>query len=431
MPPTGERLDSWKAIAAYLRRDVRTVRRWEATLGLPVGRVPGGRGASVFAYTGDLDAWLRRTKTDSDVTAVSAVTRPRRAIWAAWLAAAAALVAIATIAWVRLAGPTRAPSVRFEVTTSGVVASDPATRERWRYSFPVDEQAYLPEGLPWAAPGDGTAGVFVLLSNRQRLADHSNLGGMLLSLGSDGRLRRQVVVNDRIRFGGGHDDEPYGPPWNCPNFSIEERVLEPRIAVAAHHDVWWPGLALLFDGRGERIGTFVNAGWIEDVHWLTGNRLLVNGYAEGLGGMVAVLDSSAMNGHSPSTRSAQYRCDGCGSDLPLRYVTFPPSELNIAMASRFNRARVMAYDDRILVRTEEVFQSNQIFDAVYEFSPGLELRRASYSDRYWSLHRTLELEGKIHHSRADCPQRDGPPAIVEWRPATDWRTIRVPHDPAP
>jgi hypothetical protein len=46
----GERLDSWKAIAAYLRRDVGTARRWEKVLRLPVRRVPGGPGTSVFAY---------------------------------------------------------------------------------------------------------------------------------------------------------------------------------------------------------------------------------------------------------------------------------------------------------------------------------------------------------------------------------------------
>jgi len=33
-----ERLDSWKEIAAYLKRDVRTVRRWEHAEGLPVHR---------------------------------------------------------------------------------------------------------------------------------------------------------------------------------------------------------------------------------------------------------------------------------------------------------------------------------------------------------------------------------------------------------
>ena len=37
----GERLDSWKEIAAYLRRDVRTVQRWEERESLPVHRLQG------------------------------------------------------------------------------------------------------------------------------------------------------------------------------------------------------------------------------------------------------------------------------------------------------------------------------------------------------------------------------------------------------
>lgn len=55
----GERLDSWKAIARYLSRDIRSVQRWERERGLPVHRVPGERGGAVFAYPGELDRWLR------------------------------------------------------------------------------------------------------------------------------------------------------------------------------------------------------------------------------------------------------------------------------------------------------------------------------------------------------------------------------------
>lgn len=55
----GERLDSWKAIAEYLKRDVRSVQRWERALGLPVHRVSGEKGGVVFAFTAELDRWLR------------------------------------------------------------------------------------------------------------------------------------------------------------------------------------------------------------------------------------------------------------------------------------------------------------------------------------------------------------------------------------
>lgn len=58
------RLDTWKEIAAYLNRDVRTVIRWQKN-GLPVHRVPGGQRQAVFAYRDELDAWLVSQEKDS------------------------------------------------------------------------------------------------------------------------------------------------------------------------------------------------------------------------------------------------------------------------------------------------------------------------------------------------------------------------------
>jgi Tol biopolymer transport system component len=55
---TGERIDSWKNIAAYLGRDARTVIRWEKEKGLPIRRISGGQRHCVFAYRRELDAWL-------------------------------------------------------------------------------------------------------------------------------------------------------------------------------------------------------------------------------------------------------------------------------------------------------------------------------------------------------------------------------------
>jgi eukaryotic-like serine/threonine-protein kinase len=57
-PPesSADRLDSWKEIAAYLKRDERTVRRWEKE-GLPVRRKVHKKQASVFAYRAEIDAW--------------------------------------------------------------------------------------------------------------------------------------------------------------------------------------------------------------------------------------------------------------------------------------------------------------------------------------------------------------------------------------
>src|SRR5688572_7547319 len=55
---SSDRLDSWKAIAAYLRRTERTARRWEQTERLPVHRLQHQERSSVYAFKSELDAWL-------------------------------------------------------------------------------------------------------------------------------------------------------------------------------------------------------------------------------------------------------------------------------------------------------------------------------------------------------------------------------------
>lgn len=52
------RLNNWKEVAEYLRCSEKTARRWELSRGLPVHRVPGGAKGSIFAFPGELDAWL-------------------------------------------------------------------------------------------------------------------------------------------------------------------------------------------------------------------------------------------------------------------------------------------------------------------------------------------------------------------------------------
>jgi predicted DNA-binding transcriptional regulator AlpA len=53
-------LNSWKEIAAYLGRSVRTLQRWERELGFPVHRSHGLRG-SVMALADEIDAWVKGT----------------------------------------------------------------------------------------------------------------------------------------------------------------------------------------------------------------------------------------------------------------------------------------------------------------------------------------------------------------------------------
>ena len=81
-PPPSRRLDSWKEIAKYLKRDESTVRRWEKE-GLPVHRRAHKRKASVYAYESEIDAWWNDGRTRLEVMERAAAGRRRRVMWGA------------------------------------------------------------------------------------------------------------------------------------------------------------------------------------------------------------------------------------------------------------------------------------------------------------------------------------------------------------
>jgi len=78
-------LNSWKEIAAYLQRGVRTVQRWERDLHLPVHRIGKGKRSPVFARVSELNFWLNTSEVArkeygqpaiAPSRAVAAVPRP-------------------------------------------------------------------------------------------------------------------------------------------------------------------------------------------------------------------------------------------------------------------------------------------------------------------------------------------------------------------
>ncbi len=52
-----DRLDSWKEIASYLKREVRTVQMWEKKEGLPIHRHFHNHLGTVFAFRSEIEAW--------------------------------------------------------------------------------------------------------------------------------------------------------------------------------------------------------------------------------------------------------------------------------------------------------------------------------------------------------------------------------------
>jgi Tol biopolymer transport system component len=111
-----DRLDSWKEIAAYLKRDVTTVQRWEKREGMPVHRHLHDRMGSVYASRAELDAWSRSRNPQAQQESGSQASAPQiptsppepsisnsRPRWkfALPLAAAAVALAIGAMLWLQ------------------------------------------------------------------------------------------------------------------------------------------------------------------------------------------------------------------------------------------------------------------------------------------------------------------------------------------
>jgi Tol biopolymer transport system component len=118
--PRDDRLDSWKEIAAYMRRDVTTAQRWEKREGMPVHRHVHDKMGSVYAFRTELDAWARsrnlglvaeNAREPGDVDSaprsdagtsiqpspIHAALHRTRGVW--WLAATGAVLAAGLTIW--------------------------------------------------------------------------------------------------------------------------------------------------------------------------------------------------------------------------------------------------------------------------------------------------------------------------------------------
>ena len=427
----GERLDSWKAIAAYLGKDAGTVRRWERARGLPVHRVPGGKGTSVYAYTSEIDAWLKSPAIESaespfdDVPDESEVARPRvPGVWKWALVPIAIVLIVTAAALLQLRAAHVDPAdVQVHMTEQSVTAVNREGRQLWVYPLVEGWRHIKTEVSSYSGivTGDHSR-IYFITSHRQKANSDAVEGGEFTALNFDGKPEFTFRFFDSVRFGG----KAYGEPWAVTAFSALDGDPAPRLAVAAHHWLWGPSLLAILDDQGNRLGTYANDGWIEQLNWLSPDRLVFGGFSEARnGGMIGLLDPRQLDGQTPEPFGSPHYCESCGKNPPLKMAVMPRTEVNLLTQSRFNRAIIEKTGDRLIVRTVEVpaAEGQGAADAIYEFTTSLELINASFGEYYWRIHDRLQAEKKIDHDRSHCPYRNGPGPIHIWSPETGWTVL--------
>jgi TolB-like protein/Tfp pilus assembly protein PilF len=183
--PSGQRLDSWKAIAEYLGRHVTTVQRWEQEEGLPVHRHHHEKRGSVYAFPPELDAWLAaRSVAATAAPAPQPAPEPpppveqlgpppglaplNPAPWRiAWATAAAALVFLVVQVFTNSFGTT-APGAAGEQTSIAVL---PLTNRS-----PDQQPDYFVDGMTEALVTDLASLPGVRVIARQSVMQYRNSG---------------------------------------------------------------------------------------------------------------------------------------------------------------------------------------------------------------------------------------------------------------
>ena len=271
-------------------------------------------GLRVFGRNRRLAAIRLRSRECQAAEPAGARPKPR---WL-WIALPAALVIALFSGWWIQRPRADAANLKIHLDEQSVTAVDGDGRELWvhrldeRYRHIESANSDSVRVMPGRDPR-----VYYLTSQRIGRGDNEADGGEFTSLDSDGETRFTFRFFDNLRFGGQY----FGAPWALTAFSVLEG--EPtRLAVAAHHWIWSPSLIAILDDTGNRLGTYVSHGWIEQLHWLSRDRLVFGGFLESKnGGMV---------GHP---RSARARRTGAGAGR----IAAPLRELR--QASRHSRWR--------------------------------------------------------------------------------------------
>lgn len=436
------RLDSWKEIAAYLGRDIRTVIRWEERRRLPVHRLPGGQRPRVFAYPDEIDRWLEQ-RSDADkaqdavagtpnVSGVPQLTVENKPYVRRMALGGLGLVLVVIAALSVLARPAGPPR---QLTIAGkeLLALDRSGASVWRYPF--DAAGFGDPPNPWYHIGDFDADgrEETLASLEVRPPGASNQQhGELVAFNGDGSRRWSIVPDDRIAFREG----VYGPPWTPADLRTYRVGREVRFAWAVHHFTWWPGLLITLNAQGQRLGTFVNSGWIHKAWPSPDSRhLFIAGASNSRQAyVIGVLDAANPSGRSPELPAGPTECVSCPDGQPLQYLVFPRTDVSREQLFPEHYPTVITFDDGTVEVHVMESAAPAIASTIYELAPAegtlgaerppYELREARFSDSYWNWHRRLEAEGRLNHAAADCPERRGLD-VEDWTPGRGWTRRRV------
>jgi hypothetical protein len=454
------KLDSWKEIAAYLGRDVRTVIRWEKKRNLPVHRLPGGQ--AVFAYKGELDKWLEQKEspvvTERPIEAAASVVsaRPpettggkdenrhseRKRAFSLGIIGLL-LVAAASIAILRHRHAASGPAlvVRIRFAANAIRAYDDADHLLWTHIFPkpihpeVLKDPELTENLVRIADlyGDGGWEALVTVPLEQNADPHNISLTEIDCFSNTGKLLWSYLPHEYFRFG----EYEIDGPWIVEDVFVSQ-TAKPIIWASLAHYRWGNSFVAELDPTtGKATVRFVNTG---PVYKLNETRiggkpyLLMGGFNnEYAAGILAAIDESKPYAVSPQTAGTRHKCLNCPEGAPDYYFVFPRSEINRLYNAWEDSVRFINVQRNTIEVEKAELGDPALGDkadigkvhVIYYFhaDPALKPVAFRFDSWYDLMHRDLHNESKLDHGLYACPERIHPDPIRLWASTAGWSQI--------
>ena len=394
-PPSNTELSSWKEIAAQLGVSVKTAQLWERDRGLPVRRLPGGRGR-VWTDIAELDSWKRSSSIKFSACPETSLIRGNRDLWRLGGVILALMATVLLAAWA-LHEPD--PSL-VAADVQGLRAFNARGSELWRYTSPsalIVERYAEPEqrGLSWLGDLNADGSPEVLFSPQT----HNFGERVLLCLDHRGREQWRFSPGRTVRTMSG---EEFPPPYGVSSVL----VLPPgpdghrRILVVSIHSVYFPAQIALLDDRGRLLREYWHSGHLHRavLHQFRGRTIaLLAGISNATHeGTLIALDPETMGGASKEQDDRFQLGEGPAGQEVVRHL-FPRTCISRAFDAMNQAWHIFATNDDVIVSVREQDVPLNHPEILYHFTKELAFRNAGPSSLFASLHERLRRNGTLDH----------------------------------
>jgi hypothetical protein len=429
-PGEGDRLESWKEIAGFIKRDERTAMRWAKDQGMPVHRTPGAKRARVCGSRAELTEWLAARREDSPAQ----ITTPAKTASLNLYAIAGSVIAVlafAVIVFVLARSLHAGLPVKATFIGDALMAQAADGKTLWTYEFHrrLDPMVLAPYRTPWARTadllGDGDRQVIAIVPYAVGPNEKDGAEFEIDCFSSRGKLLWTYAPHEAFQFGT-HD--VHGP-WHVLDLIVSRLGSKKSIYVAFSHHLWGNSFVAELDpttGRGKV--RYVNTGdtySLAEVRTSRATYLIAGGFNnEHDGGSAALIDERRPFAASPQTDGTRHKCTSCPEGSPDYYFVFPRSEGNRLLKDYMNAIETIG-----VVGTEVEFSKFEskgpYMDAIYlvGLEPSIHPISLRYGSNYELQHRELERSHELRHTLEQCPERVHPSPVRMWTPSGGWTEL--------